>query len=464
LLLQSEQSTQIPALRGVYRVYIVELLALSKRLFAILLCVANIACAEIRTLTVRQALELIARQSPDVLLARLDEQRAREQILVAQDPFRPKMNLGSDAVYTSGYPDSINEEAPRILGSRINMDLYNRPKLYVLAETREQARAAHSALEAKVDDVTYQVISLFLDAQELTGRTQRIQNQLAPATAIANKTDARVSAGYELPVERTRARISMLDIQQRLAASRADQSDAEHRLAVILGFPATDSVRPAGTPEQLNLPPVRSESEAIKRAFQRNKELEQLQSALLAKQIEMASFKAARLPQMDLVAQYSMLRKRDYEDYFPSNSVQRNNGQIGASLVLPLFLGPARGGHLGQSQADFLKLRIQIDQLQNHIMSAVHRSYQELQKAGSALELARQQLDLAGSDFEVQSAQYSEGRALLSQVEKARLSENEYSVAVWGDQINIKRAQLGVLRQLGGLASALLQANSSLGQ
>ena len=439
-------------------------MASSKWLFAILLCLANSCFAEIRTLTIRQALELIARQSPDVLLARLDEQRAREQIMVAEDPFRPKMNVGSDAVYTSGYPNSINEEAPRILGARINMDLYNRPKRYELAETREQARATHSALEAKVDDVTYQVISLFLDAQELIGRTQRIQNQLVSATAIANKTDARVTAGYELPVERTRARISTLDIQQRLDSTRADQGDAEHRLAIILGFPPADSVRPAGTPEQLNLPPLGSESEAINHAFGRNKELAQLQSALLAKQIEMASFKAARLPHADLVAQYSLLRKSDYEAYFPANSIQRNNGQIGASLVLPLLLGPARGGHLGQSQADFLKLRIQIDRLQNHIVSSVHRSYQELQKAGSALDLARQQLDLASSDFEVRSAQYAEGRALLSQVEKARLSENEYSVAVWGDQINIKRAQLGVLRQLGGLASALLQANSSLGQ
>jgi outer membrane protein TolC len=431
-------------------------LVVTKRLLLTLLCAESFARATVHTLTVRQALELVARQSPDVLLARLDEQRAREQVRVAQDPFRPKMKVGSDVVYTSGYPNSINEEAPRILGARITMDLYNRPKQYELAETREQARSSHFALDAKLDEVAYQVTTLFLDAQELAGEAQRIQDQLSSATVIAKTVEARVSAGHELPVERTRARITVVDVQQRLDSFRVDQADAENRLAVVLGFPASDSVRPVGGPEQIELPPLNSESAAIQLAFQRNKALAQLQSALLAKQIEMASVKAARLPQMDLVAQYSMLQKRDYEDYFPANAVQRNNGQIGASLVLPLLIGPARGGHLGQSQADFLKLRIQIDQLHNHIVSGVHRSYQQLQKAGSAFELARQQLDLASADLETLAAQYAEGQTLLSRVEKARVSENEYSLVFWRDQVNIKRAQLDVLRQLGGLMAAML--------
>jgi outer membrane protein TolC len=431
------------------------LLSVAKRLFASLTCAANFACAEVHTLTVRQALELVARQSPDVLLARLDEQRAREQIRVAQDPFRPKMKIGSDAVYTSGYPNSINEEAPRILGARISMDLYNRPKQYDVAETRERTRASHFALDAKLDEVGYQVTNLFLDVQELAGEAQRTEKQLSSAKSIATTVEARVSAGYELPLERTRARITVADVQQRLDACRSDEADAERRLAVVLGFPATDLVRPVGAPEQIELPAVNSESAAVGLAFERNKELAQLQSALLAKQIEMASVKAARLPQMDLVAQYSMLQKRDYEDYFPANAVQRNNGQIGASLVLPLLIGPARGGHLGQSQADFQKLRIQIDQLHNRIVSGVHRSYQQLQKAGTAFEVARQQLELADGDLETLTAQYAEGRALLSRVEKARVSENQYSVVFWRDQVNVKRAQLDVLRQVGGLMAAL---------
>jgi hypothetical protein len=50
--------------------------------------------AEVKTLTLRQALEQVLLQNPDVLLARLDQQKARDQILLAKDPFYPKIYGG----------------------------------------------------------------------------------------------------------------------------------------------------------------------------------------------------------------------------------------------------------------------------------------------------------------------------------------------------------------------------------
>jgi outer membrane protein TolC len=244
-------------------------------------------------------------------------------------------------------------------------------------------------------------------------------------------------------------------IEQRLYAARADQADAENQLAIALGYSGKDSVRPLGSPDRVDWHTPQSESDAVELAFERNKQLPQLQSGLLAKQIEIASAKAAHRPQIDLVAQYTMLVKRDYQDYFPAHSIQRNNGQIGASIAVPLLLGSAPGGHVGQSQADFLKLRIQIDQLRNRIVSGMHRGYQQLQKAQSALNLARQRLDLANSDLETLNAQYSQGRVLLSQVDQARMSVNEESLLVWQDEVNVRRAQLDILHQVGDLMATL---------
>ncbi len=442
--------------RKYFPVDIVELLALVTRFFVLLICAVNAAWAEVHALSLKQALEIAARQNPDILLARLDEQRAREQITIAQDPFRPKIVAGSDAVYTSGYPNSINGDAPRILGGRMDMSFYNRPRRLELAEVREQAKGSQFASQEKIDDIAYQVTTLFLNAQELAGETKRVEEQLSSAKTIAQSVASRVNAGYALPVDRTRANVDVVAIEQRLDAARADQADAENQLAIALGFSANDSVRPLGTPGRLDWQPPNSESEALELAFERNKQLPQLQSGLLAKQLEMASAKASRRPQIDLVAQYSMLMKRDYQDYFPATAIQRNNGQIGASIALPLLLGSAPSGHLGQSQADFLKLRIQIDQLRNRIVSGVHRSYQQLQKAQSALQLARQQLDLANSDLAELNAQYSQGRVLLSQVDQARLSVNDRSSLVWHDEIKVRQAQLDIMHQIGDVMTTLL--------
>ena len=51
---------------------------------------ASLVSAEVHSLTLQQALELAARQNPEVALARLDEQRAEQGVKVALDPFRPK--------------------------------------------------------------------------------------------------------------------------------------------------------------------------------------------------------------------------------------------------------------------------------------------------------------------------------------------------------------------------------------
>lgn len=434
-----------------------KLLAVAKRLSLLLLGAVSAAWPEVHTLSLKQVLDIAAHQNPDILLARLDEQRARQQVEIAEDPFRPKLTAGSDLVYTSGYPNSINGEAPQILGARVDMSFYDRARRYELKETREQAHGMQFAGEAKTDDVAYQVTTLFLNAQELAGEVARVQDQLSSATAIAKIVAARVGAGYELPVNRTRANVDVEAAQQRLEALRSDQTDAENQLAIVLALPGKDSVHPSGSPDRFDWQPPGSETEAVALALQRNKQLAQLQSGLLAKQIEMSSAKSARYPKIDLVAQYSMLRKRDYEDYFPANTIQRNNGQIGASIAVPLLIGPAAGAHLAQSQIDFMKLRLQIDQLRNQIVSGVHRAYQQLQKTQNALQLARQQLDLATADLEMLNAEYRQGRVLLSQVDQARQSANDRSLLVWQSQVNIRRAQLDALHQIGDLMAAMTQ-------
>ena len=87
---------------------------MSKYILSLLLF-TSLLCAEVHPLTLQQALELAARQNPEVALARLDEQRAAEGIQVALDPFRPKVYGGSGLAYTYGYPNSIDGSAPSII-------------------------------------------------------------------------------------------------------------------------------------------------------------------------------------------------------------------------------------------------------------------------------------------------------------------------------------------------------------
>src|SRR5579875_1646801 len=80
-----------------------------------------------QTLGLEEALQLAARQNPDILLARLDVRREGEHVQVVRDPFSTKVTVGSDPVYTNGYPDTIytypndtNGHSPSIANARID--------------------------------------------------------------------------------------------------------------------------------------------------------------------------------------------------------------------------------------------------------------------------------------------------------------------------------------------------------
>ena len=114
----------------------------------VFLSCCSTASAEVHTLTLRQALDFAAKQNADVLLARLDAQRAEQGIRVAKDPFSPKVYGGSGLAWTSGYPNTIDGNAPSIFEAKTNMSLFNRPASYQVAEARENARGAQMDAQA----------------------------------------------------------------------------------------------------------------------------------------------------------------------------------------------------------------------------------------------------------------------------------------------------------------------------
>lgn len=425
---------------------------LRQRFAVSLLVTACCARAEIRSLTLPQALEIATRQNPDVALARLDMQRATEGIAVAQDPFRPKVFAGSGLAYTYGYPNSIDGNAPSLFQLHTNMAIYNRPKSYELASARENARGAQSGVQSKTEDVAYQTADLFLTASRMEHQNQTLTNQLPSLEKVVQSTAATVTEGSELPLELRRARVNLAASEQRLEASRLDADYYEMMLSVILGFSATDRVKPVDSElSAIASPP--SENEAADAAMRNNRELRQMQSNVLAKELELRSYKASRLPQVDLVAQYSLFARYNYEQYF--QKFQRNNAQLGVSFTIPIIVGTASKGLAAQALTDMQKIRVQMDQVRNRILTDTRRTYEQWQKAQSIRNLARMQLDLAREELSVLLAQNGEGRTPMSRVEQARLDEGDRWLAFYDADLQELRAKFAILRQTGSLLSAV---------
>jgi outer membrane protein len=416
------------------------------------LCVQTIAHAEVRTLTLRQAIGMAMAQNPDLLLARLDQQKSRNQVTIMRDPFLPKVFAGSGAAWTTGFPNTIEGSAPSIVTLRTQMAIFNRPQNYLIAQANELVRSAEIDIARRQEEVVYRVASLFFDAEQAARSLEAARREADNLTRVRDITNERVGEGRELPIEAKKANLAVMRAAQRVESLSLDLANAESSLALALGMEPGDRVRVAlEEREPLSVP--ESEEASIERALENSNELKSLESNMQAKLLEMKSYQAERLPRINLVAQYSLFARYNYQDYF--TTFQRNNAQLGASIDVPLLLGKAGSAQASQAQADIAKLRIEVSRTRARITSDLRIAYQNLRRAESIRDLARADLDVAREELTIGMAQMDEGRMPLSQIESLRATENEKWLAYYDAQHAVEIARLNVLRQTGTLEAAL---------
>jgi outer membrane protein TolC len=412
------------------------------------LALAALACAEVHSLTLRQTIELAVRQNPEVALVRLDEQKARAAIRAARDPFLPRVTAGSGLAYTSGFPMSIEGSAPSVMQAVAQQFVFNRPQSLEVARAKENARGAAIGVISKRDEVVYRAAALYLDAERAARIGALARTAIERQQAVLDSVRAQVAEGRALPIVQKQAELALARDRQAAESVDDEQAAAETDLAIALGFAAEDLVRAVA--QDRPAPPLpASEQQAAEAALASNSELRRLESQIAAKQLELRGASAARLPRADLVAQYALLAKfNNYTEYF--NHFQRNNGEIGVSFQVPLFVPGVRSA-TAQGEADLSRLKIELANARNRIVSDLADSLRSARRAQTAADVARLDLEVAREQLSVGLAQFQEGRQTMRQVDEARLAENDKWIAFYDAQYALEKARWNVLRLNGGL-------------
>ncbi len=414
---------------------------------------ATLLHAETIALTMKQAVGRALQENPDITLARIDEQKAVLNVRVMKDPFSPKVGAGSGLAYTNGYPLSIDGSGPSIVQARASQFLYNKQQSYLVAEARENARGAAFATGSKSDEVAFRVVSLYLDADRARRLSDAAAREVEELTRISKAVAARVEDGRELPIENRRATVNILRAKQRLESLNDDQDMAERQLAVALGQTPEDRVRTTDDGRAVPATPA-SEAAALETALAANKDLKRLESAMLAKGLDIKSNHAARLPRVDLVGEYGLFSTyNNYNQYF--KQFQRNNGEIGVSFQLPILPGPAVKAQAALAEEDVAHLRIEKNQLQSRIALDLHKAYQDVERAQTARDVAQAELQLVRDQLSIVLAQASEGRVAMRQVEEAHFAEDEKWIAFYDAESAVERTRFNVLREMGEIVAAL---------
>ena len=406
------------------------------------------ARAEVHTLTLRQVVELAMRQNPDVVLARLDEEKARQGVRVAKGPFTPKLTIGSGLAYTNGFPMSIEGSAPSIVQAAATMNIFNRRNSLLIAQAKEDARGASYASASKRDEAGYRTAALYLDAERAARLADLARKEIDSRQSVVESIHAQIAEGRALPLAEKQAALAVAQAKQAVLALEDDRDAAETSLAVALGFPAEDRIKPVAEGSPPDMPST--DAEAMQLALESNKELRVLQSQIASKQIEMRAEKASKYPRADLVAQYGLFAKfNNFSQYF--NSFQRNNGEIGASFQLPVLAGGAISAEVAQSEIDLSHIKLEMTNARNRIATDLQQALRETGKAQSAAEVARLDLEVAREQVAVDLAQMQEGRLSMRAMEEARIAENEKWIALYDAQYALEKTRWNVLRLTGQL-------------
>jgi outer membrane protein len=409
------------------------------------------AWAETKTMTLRQALKRALEQNPDVLLARLDQQKARDQILIAKDPFYPKVYGGGGYAWTNGYPVSIDGNPPSIFQARTDMSLFDRSQSYKVAEAKEGLRGSAFDVTRQQEEAAYRVASLFLDAEQAAHSFDAAQRQIESLTKVKALMDARVAEGRELPIASKKADLNLKKAKHNADMLHQNLIIAETSLAQVLGLAPDDRVRAAGEERAAIALPV-SEDASVEEALEHSPELRRLESNMQMKTLEIKGYHAARLPKVSLVAQVEVFAKYTAQLNY---AFRYNNPELGASVTIPLLIGRTARAYSSQAEADVAKLRIEVSRTRSRITADLRRAYEDVKSADSARDLAHDDLLLTREELDVDLAQYEEGRLPLATLESLRAVENDKFFAYYVSRQMAERARLNVLRLTGTLVAAL---------
>ena len=409
--------------------------------------------AETHTLTLREAVARALEQNPEVVMARLAERKAEQQVRIAHDPYIPKLYAGSGLAYTHGFPMTLEGSAPSLFEARAQSVVFNRPIRNQLAQVKEEARGAALAAEGKRDEIAMRAVELYLEAGRAAKALGAVRAQVAGLERVAEVLSARAAEGRELPVTVKRAELDVARARQRVQLLEGDLTYAESSLASVLGYAPGDRVRAAEEERSPAMLPA-SEEAALERAVEDNAELRRLRSAVTAQGFAVKAENSARLPRVNLVAKYGVFsRFNNYEEYF--NRFQRHNGVLGVSFELPIYAGRAHQARAAQAEIEIRRLEAELAAKQSQLTLEARRSWQEVREAETAVEIARLDLEVAREETGVVLALMEEGRASLREAEAARYAENEKWLSFHEAHHGLELARYRLLFRTGDLLAAL---------
>ncbi len=119
-------------------------------------------------------------QNPDLIITRLDEQKAHQQVDINKSPFSPSVYAGSGLAWAYGFPSSITAKCSGDCQAATRLSIYDKLQSYLVAEAKELQHEKRLLREQKAAEVIFRVASAYIDAEN-AARERTRPNRRTPS-------------------------------------------------------------------------------------------------------------------------------------------------------------------------------------------------------------------------------------------------------------------------------------------
>lgn len=398
--------------------------------------------------TLKQAVATSLQKSREISLARLQYETSREEAGVTRSQFLPNLYTGSGVAYTSGFPLLAGGGAPALFTLSYNQELFNLPARGDVRAEEQKSEQQRFTIDAVRDGVIQRTVSAYLELAKVRRQLELLGSERESAQKILDYTRQRAEAGYELPIEVTRAQLTAAQVEQRRAQLEDQEDTAADQLRVLLGLEPDQPIQV--TAEEI--PPAADQTitNLVEEALRNNPEVKAAESDRKASELRLKGERGGYWPTIGLIGQYNLLAKfNNYDQFF--NKFDRNNFIVGIDVKIPVFASHT-GAAVSFARANLTASQMQVENKRAQVSLDVRHKARQARQMDMTREVARLELELAQQNLQVLQSQFQQGRASIRELEGGQLDENEKWLAFLDAEFAHQQAELDLLRTTGQLA------------
>jgi outer membrane protein TolC len=410
----------------------------------------TVRAAEVKRLTMAQAVELALKQNRNLKIARFKVEEAHEVKATAKSQYFPTLSnqtnllhitelqnidlpagsLGripgvatlppQDLVINQGKTTLVasGTQLTQPLTQLIRVRQENKVAEADVASSQSEARKAEVEVALKVHELYYAMLVAQLNRQAAEQKVQYADEDLRESTND-------VQNGSALRITEISSRAGELESKQTLLTADLQIDDLNVEFDDLLGLPV-------GTKLELD-PAVKTEfvlpakDQCLRMAWAQNPEIRLAQDSVKKASAAVGVARTKFIPDITAFARYS------YQDGVPF--LVHNFGTFGVNMQYDVFDFGRRRAEVRQGEVQLREAEENLERLKDAVAVQVEQTYNKLQRTQNMVEVAQQVVDLRSEGERLASNQVQQGVVLVSEHRKA-------SAAAYKAQADLLQASL----------------------